>query len=609
MSTGYATDDSTGSNKRVRISDKPNAPAAHGGATPDHSKSSSPTELAKATAKAFTASLHEKMRINVVDFADQLIAHHAKWFRKKEAYAVQKNDAEFIPVSARVKVTLDPVEGVAEDPAFKDLARETAAIVQQCRKLLREPLLKVTALNVEKLSLNIQKAFVTSLPKIAELVIAEEGGSDYGEHQAVIDLFSEHADDLLPFVRLREESFEDIYKATHSLATLPTPSRRPATNIAPTPPTARGQAGTRRQATNSNRTGGGGENNGLDISNNAQNRDRERLAAASNAAGALPGRNYAAAAAAAVAATAVEEHGAPVTPAANPAHQDARIVNTIQAITSPSQQQTLQGMSLDQQRLVQFLMGVQFPTSDEVNDFDYESSTDDTNNALVILQGGNPPAAEPPTEDVEMGTEESARNGGGINGTDFSVAADLTVPWARKEYIRRRMLAIIKGAFIKPVLMYSKQVEANERALRIKKVATKQRTVDSADGTAAVLAAEATADPNLVRIMIREETAAAMNKNETEKRKAAAAKKQKQPKQQKNKSGGPQARAASKNKSSHQQANSRKGGAAAKAVESNKGSNGKKQKQGKHSSNNKSRKTKDASKRGRSKSPSASRRT
>ena len=43
------------------------------------------------------------------------------------------------------------------------------------------------------------------------------------------------------------------------------------------------------------------------------------------------------------------------------------------------------------------------------------------------------------------------------------------------------MLAIIKGAFIKPVLMYSKQVEANERALRIKKVATKQRTVDSAD--------------------------------------------------------------------------------------------------------------------------------
>ena len=78
MSTGYATDDSTGSNKRVRISDKPNAPAAHGGATPDHNKSSSPTELAKATAKAFTASLHEKMRINVVDFANQLFAHHAK---------------------------------------------------------------------------------------------------------------------------------------------------------------------------------------------------------------------------------------------------------------------------------------------------------------------------------------------------------------------------------------------------------------------------------------------------------------------------------------------------------------------------------------------------
>jgi len=77
------------------------------------------------------------------------------------------------------------------------------------------------------------------LPKIAELVIAEEGGNDYGEHQAMIDLFLEHADDLLPFVRLREESFKELNKKTHSLATLPTLSRRPANNIAPTPPTAR----------------------------------------------------------------------------------------------------------------------------------------------------------------------------------------------------------------------------------------------------------------------------------------------------------------------------------------------------------------------------------
>ena len=170
-------------------------------------------------------------------------------------------------------------------------------------------------------------------------------------------------------------------------------------------------------------------------------------------------------------------------------------------------------------------MVVQFPTSDEVNDFDCESGADATNTALVVLQGGNPPPVEPPTNNVEMGTKESVKNGGGINGTHFSVAADLIVPWARKrkEYICRRMLAITKGAFIKPVLMYSKQVEANEHALHIKKVATKQRTVDSADGTAAVLAAEATADPNLVRIMIRKETAAAMNKNETEKRKAATA--------------------------------------------------------------------------------------
>jgi len=72
------------------------------------------------------------------------------------------------------------------------------------------------------------------------------------------------------------------------------------------------------------------------------------------------------------------------------------------------------------------------------------------------------------------------------------------------------MLAIIKGSFVKPILMYSRQVDANERALCIKKVVIKQQAVDSADGTAAVLAAETTADPNLIRIMVHEKSAAAM---------------------------------------------------------------------------------------------------
>ena len=103
-----------------------------------------------------------------------------------------------------------------------------------------------------------------------------------------------------------------------------------------------------RQATNGNRTEGD-ETNGLDITINTQNRDHDRLAATSNAAVAVPARNYATAESAAVAATAGREHGAPVTPFAIPAHQDARIVNTIQAITSPSQQHILQAMSLDQQ--------------------------------------------------------------------------------------------------------------------------------------------------------------------------------------------------------------------------------------------------------------------
>jgi len=152
-------------------------------------------------------------------------------------------------------------------------------------------------------------------------------------------------------------------------------------------PATGGQARAGRPTNNVNQVSGG-ENNGLDITNDAQNHNRKRLAAAGNAAGVLPAGNNAAAAP-------TGGGGAPVTPV-NPAHQDDQIVNTIHTLTSPAQQQTLQAMMLEQQRLLQFLMGVQFPSADEANGFDYNKyGTDYTNTVLVELQRENRHSAEP----------------------------------------------------------------------------------------------------------------------------------------------------------------------------------------------------------------------
>ena len=59
--------------------------------------------------------------------------------------------------------------------------------------------------------------------------------------------------------------------------------------------------------------------------------------------------------------------------------------------------------------------------------------------------------------------------------------------------------------------MYDRQVDVNERSLRITKV-EKQQTMESTEGTAATLAVEATVDPNPIRVLIRKETEVMINK-------------------------------------------------------------------------------------------------
>ena len=98
---------------------------------------------------------------------------------------MMKRNADFIPADARISLLLHLIEEVARDPGFQDFVCEMASIVEQCQKLLWEPILKCTERNAHQLLWATHQVFAKALPNIAELLIAKEGGKStykYNKH-------------------------------------------------------------------------------------------------------------------------------------------------------------------------------------------------------------------------------------------------------------------------------------------------------------------------------------------------------------------------------------------------------------------------------------------
>lgn len=539
MSNGNASDSSTDSNKRrrVRISEDDDASAASGGPKAPHGNTNTPKGLADETAKGFVATLHHAIRNNVQAGATAYIDAFATWFRKNQAFLNMKNNPSYIPTDARVSVSLHPMASVDADPGFKDLVRETAGVVEQCRELLRDPILRVTKMNAEALLQEAQIAYIDALPDIAELVVSDElddRAEKYGKHQAVVDLVSHHEDATLSPFKLTADTFSIMYCKHHSLESLPEPSTREPTQINPsassTTPTASGISGGGQnqpgsaQVNNTAATQGGGTNASSAgatapvINNNA---GATSLAAAAAGAAAAPVADAAAAAPDAAAAAAV-------TPAVPEARHSVRVQRVMEAVMTPEQRGIMDTLSTDQAAAVQRLMEFGLTFGPAATPQPRPSSTN-----RAIREMNNPYAnADDGTGDVNMGDADGNDGNGGGSNAGFVLASDL-LSWGEKETIRRRLKAIVRGAFVRPVDLYKVQCEHNAKALRLKTVARRQTTHKVADKTAEALEAEQAVDPKIVRVLIVETTTKTTKKilaKEKEKEKKKKAPKQQQQK-------------------------------------------------------------------------------
>ena len=567
MSNGInATDATTGSNKRVRHADAATVYTTTPRAKPREDrppKLVTPLELANKTVDQSIASLLFNLRNPVRIHAKRTILKYATWLRATEKYDREANDPSFIPTDCKMKFQLQPSARVEATQEFKELAEETQRIVVECREKLAKQHFKCTSMNVNQQKTDITESFAMSIPKIAELLYAEENIQGVSPHTAAANLARHSRDSAISFLNVTDEAFKDAYLKANNLNAFPTSSNPPII----TAPAAAGLQHMR----------GGNDDQ-------ANNNHEGRTPAASS------GLRYGG-----------SELNVNLAASAIPPHGRGRGNLNAQSVTPNNLGFQAADEVLRQRQQQQLLL------QQGANLFDYEDYSEvnvnqNQDNSMAALQQssqlseqqqqqqqlqGQALALPPVHNDVNLGQDTAGNNNNEYNTADDNVMGDAaedqgvngnnngsggdtnnnnanvppggqqqaqtaneaTAPPAvqdasttvKMNNVHNRLLDIIEQAFINPRNKYDQQKKANDTDARIKKVAKRQETQESADNVAEAIATQPVIDPSILKIVIKD----AMDERDSKKEEESKKKKQQQKNSSaKNNNGGPNDRGA-----------------------------------------------------------------
>ena len=564
MSTGYATDSSNGSNKRVRHANSATVVTLPGAADNDANQQRSPLDLGTATIIRNTASLQFSLRNRVRFYATTALQAYTTWLYAQKNYDNEVNDDSFIPTECRIKHKLQPRKRVATAEGFKQLSRECQTAVEKCRLDLKKVEMKLAKMNVLDMRADITEAFCKAIPDIAEVLYAEYDIKGVSKHTAMANLVRHHRDEAISFLNVTDEEFRASYLRINNLTDFPLPSNPPLFTPGPG-----GPLQMRGGNDNTQHNEGGGQPPQQQA---ARPPTPAESAIAQAAAMGIPLHSQAEV-------TPQTANTATANPYAASGRGRGRSNNIMPTprqlgfITAAAQLQLEGNVDTTQNNS-------QFALLDEGNEQDGSGAP------LQLQQQTQDEEEEPPISqeqqqdvnapDINGGDAnnvaqdhvimDDAENDGGGTGTgegdndnvnndaQTAAAADgNTNPDLKR--VHRQLLDLIEMAFIKPRTIYDKQKRSNDAARRMNEVVKRQTTMAEADKVAEAISQEGNVDPTIVKIAIRTEVDSALERAMKEKKKKESQQKQQQQvnkeKKTSNKARGPTDRGRLRTKRNH----------------------------------------------------------
>lgn len=258
MSSDNATTPASSAlSKRLRFSitptDEGNSTAS-GGLTDKEGQYSAPLKVATKMSNSYiTASLPTGMQTIIQTKASEILQSWATYWNSRELLYERINNPNFIPQDARIKLTLQPIERVSKDPGFTGLSQQAGEVVKQCQRMLREPVLVLHKMNVDGLLADVREDFVRLLLDLAKLFKAKVVGKEHtmNVNIAVADLLAHHEDDILPWLKLQAGDFKKIFCEVAQLGSFPPSVQSPSL--------ASGTGDNTNQGTSQSHENGGGD--------------------------------------------------------------------------------------------------------------------------------------------------------------------------------------------------------------------------------------------------------------------------------------------------------------------------------------------------------------
>ena len=213
-----------GQNKRSRaaLPKEDSAPTSTPPAKPTVIKT--PLAAALEMGMRHIVTLHEEAQPFLSQNVKETLGAFATFYWKQKKYKEMVDDPGYVPSSCRIGLTLNAVSEVKESEDFISLNAQLDAVIIDTQRTFAEFALRAFHMTQDAHLQRFKKKIAMLLPAAARIFGAEQGLSEYGEHQAVVDLLATHCDAVLAPLNTSLKDFLILYRDANELARIPVPT-------------------------------------------------------------------------------------------------------------------------------------------------------------------------------------------------------------------------------------------------------------------------------------------------------------------------------------------------------------------------------------------------